>query len=118
LLSAMIVAPIGALLGTPALRVRGLILAVITLGAAVAIDAVGFQNQSLTGGAGGVQVVTTSGPVLFGFSLDPFLHPMRFGTMCLIVLMIAGAFVGNLRRSATGRRMLAVRDNERAGAAA
>jgi branched-chain amino acid transport system permease protein len=118
ILSAMIVAPIGAMLGTPALRVRGLSLAVITLGAAVAIDAVGFQNQSLTGGAGGVQVVTTSGPVLFGFSLDPFLHPMRFGTMCLIVLMIVGAFVGNLRRSATGRRMLAVRDNERAAAVA
>ena len=45
--AALIVAPIGVALGLPALRVRGLSLAVVTLGAAIAVDAVFFQNTGL-----------------------------------------------------------------------
>lgn len=113
--AALIVAPIGALLGLPALRVRGLSLAVVTLGASIAVDAVLFQNQDWTGGLDGVQVPT---PEIAGTSFDPFLHPTRFGIFALGALVIVALIVGNLRRSGSGRRMLAVRSNERAAAVA
>ena len=113
--AAVIIAPIGAMLGLPALRVRGMSLAVVTLGAAVAIDAIVFQNQSWAGGTNGVQIPS---PSVAGFSLDPFLHPTRFGLMCLVGLLLMGMLVSNIRRTALGRRMLAVRSNERAAAVA
>lgn len=113
--AAILVAPIGVVLGLPALRVRGMGLAVLTLGAAVAVDAIVFQNPTLAGGLFGVQIRS---PKLAGLSLDPFAHPVRFGLMCLVVLIIAALLVSNLRRGGLGRRMLAVRGNERAAAVA
>jgi branched-chain amino acid transport system permease protein len=114
-LGAIIIAPIGAALGLPALRVRGLSLAVVTLGAAVAVDSVFFQNQGWTNGTDGVKVPV---PKIGGFSLDPFAHPARYAIFVLISLVLTVLMVGNLRRSGAGRRMLAVRSNERAAAVA
>jgi branched-chain amino acid transport system permease protein len=113
--AAAVVGPIGAMLGVPALRVRGLSLAVVTLGAAVAIDAVLFQNQGWTGGLDGVPVPSAH---VFGFSLDAFDHPTRYGLFALFVLVVVAIAVSNIRRSGIGRRMLAVRSNERAAAIA
>lgn len=114
-IAAVLVAPIGALLGTPALRVRGLSLAVVTLGAAVAADAVVFQNTGWTGGLDGMSVPT---PAIGSFSFDPYTHPARYGAFVLAVLVLVALLVGNLRRSGAGRQMLAVRSNERAAAVA
>lgn len=114
-LAALIVAPIGALLGLPALRVRGLSLAVVTLGASIAIDAIFFQNNGWTNGLGGEPVPV---PKLGGWSLDPFAHPARYGGFALVLLVLVALLVGNLRRSGAARRMLAVRANERAAAVA
>ena len=105
--------PVGVLLGLPAVRVRGINLAVVTLGAAVAVSAVVFQNAKWTGGVDGSQVPS---PEVFGFSLDPVSHAVRFGIFALIVTALMVAAVINLRRSPFGRRMLAVRSNERAAA--
>jgi branched-subunit amino acid ABC-type transport system permease component len=113
-MAAIVAAPIGAVLGSPALRVRGLSLAIVTLGAAVAIDAVIFQNGTISHGNEGLEVPS---PHLWGFSLDPFEHTMRFGVFTLIALVLVALLVGNVRRSGIGRRMLAVRSNERAAAA-
>jgi ABC-type branched-subunit amino acid transport system permease subunit len=115
IVGALLAAPLGAILGAPALRVRGLALAVVTLGAAVAVDAVLFQNQGWTGGLDGEPVPE---PHLWGFSLEPFGHPVRYGAFCLIALVLMGIMVGNVRKSGAGRRMLAVRSNERAAAVA
>jgi branched-subunit amino acid ABC-type transport system permease component len=115
LLAALIAAPIGVLLGLPALRVRGLSLAIVTLGAAVAVDAVVFKNGDITRGLDGLPVPS---PELAGFSLDPFAHPMRYGVFVVVALVLVALLVGNVRRSGIGRRMLAVRSNERAAAVA
>jgi branched-chain amino acid transport system permease protein len=112
-LGALITVPIGLLIGIPALRVRGINLAVVTLGAAIAIDAVIFQNESLTGGATGSLVPI---PHIGGFSLNPVDHPTRFGIFALICLCLMMVAVSRLRTNPLGRRMLAVRDNERAAA--
>jgi ABC-type branched-subunit amino acid transport system permease subunit len=106
---------VGILLGLPAVRVRGINLAVVTLGAAVAVSAVVFQNADWTGGVNGSQVPS---PGFWGFSIDPVDHTVRFGIFALAVTVVMVAGVINLRRSAFGRRMLAVRSNERAAAVA
>ncbi|NUT54608.1 MAG: ABC transporter permease [Thermoleophilia bacterium] len=113
ILAALTAVPVGVLLGLPAVRVRGINLAVVTLGAAVAVSAVVFQNADWTGGVNGSQVPS---PKVFGFSLDPVSHSVRFGIFALIVTTLMVAAVINLRRSPFGRRMLAVRSNERAAA--
>jgi len=115
LLAALVAVPVGVVIGLPALRVRGVNLAVITIGAAVAIDAMVFQNGDYTGGIDGSPVPD---PTLFGLELNPIAHPERYGVFALIVLVLIGGAVANLRRSPTGRRWLAVRHNERAAAAA
>jgi branched-chain amino acid transport system permease protein len=51
-------------------------------------------------------------------SLDDKLPNPWFGVFCLVIVVLLALLVVNLRRSATGRRMLAVRANERAAAAA
>ena len=104
----------GVILGLPALRVRGVNLAVITLGAAVAVDSLVFNDANLTGGYSGISIQS---PSIFGYSLDGIIHPFRYAMVCLVVLIGCVAGVAWLRRSRLGLMMLAVRDNERAAAA-
>ena len=112
--SGIAMVPCGLLLGAPALRVRGVNLAVVTLGAAVAVDSLIFNDPSLTGGANGISIPS---PSIFGYSLDGFIHPFRFAMTVLVVLVLCFAGVAWLRRSPLGLTMLAIRDNERAAAA-
>lgn len=113
LLAALVAIPLGIVLGLPAIRVRGVSLAVLTLAAAAAISAGVFQNTALTGGVNGSRVPA---PAIGDFSLNAVEHPERFGIFALIITMIVIAGVLTLRQSASGRRMLAVRANERAAA--
>lgn len=105
----------GMLVGLPALRTRGVNLAVITFGLGFAIQALIFRNPDLAASpaSSGINV---NAPTIFGYSVDPFIDPEAYSFMCLIVLIAVVAVVANLRRSRTGRRLLAVRTNERAAA--
>jgi ABC-type branched-subunit amino acid transport system ATPase component/ABC-type branched-subunit amino acid transport system permease subunit len=114
ILAALALIPCGVVLGLPALRVRGINLAVVTLGAAVAVNSLIFTDTNLTGGFNGIVIPS---PSIFGYSLDGIIHPFRFAMLALLVLFICVVSVGWLRRSRMGLRMLAVRDNERAAAA-
>jgi branched-subunit amino acid ABC-type transport system permease component len=66
ILAALAVVPLGILIGLPALRVRGVSLAVVTLAAAAAMDALVFSNTGFSGGLGGRSVPS---PALFGVDL-------------------------------------------------
>ncbi len=105
--------PVGLLVALPALRTRGVNLAVATLGLAEMISAIVFNNGSLTGGFVGT---TVSAPHFFGLNLDPIAYPARYAAFALIALVLCGLVVANVRRGRAGRRMLAVRANERAAA--
>ena len=114
----------GAVIGVSALRVRGVSLAVVTLGAAVAIANFGFVNRTWGGGDTGSPVPA---PEIFGINLgtqsgfrglDGNLPSPVFGWMVLVVTVLLCMFVASLRRGSFGQRMLAVRSNERASAAA
>ena len=124
LLGAAVAAGFGLLTAVPALRVRGVNLAVVTLAFAVTIETLVFKNSSWNGGLKGAAVPP---PHLFGLKFGPNdvttfgdakLPNPFFGIFCLIVVVILGLVVVNIRRSLTGRQLLAVRSNERAAAAA
>ena len=53
---------------------------------------------------------------LFGIQVDAFNHPYAWATVSLIAFVLLALLVANLRRSRTGRRLIAVRTNERAAA--
>ncbi len=109
----LITVVVGGLVGLPALRTRGITLAVATLGLGSALAAVILLNPSYTGGVSGIFVKS---PTLFGWSLDPFAHPDRYALVTITVFAALGLMVANIRRGVTGRRLLAVRSNERAAA--
>jgi ABC-type branched-subunit amino acid transport system permease subunit len=117
LLAALAVVPLGVLIGLPALRVRGVNLAVITLAVAAAMDALVFSATSFSGGLGGR---TVGAPSLFGLDMSiarGTAYPrVVFGVMLLVVVGVVGYCVARLRTSATGRMLVAVRSNERAAA--
>jgi sulfate-transporting ATPase len=106
--------PVGVLVGLPALRTRGVNLAVATLGLALVIESQILNHPVRSGGFLGIEI---GKPTLLGLEIDPVEFPERyaafaFGAFCVLALLVA-----NLRRSRAGRRLIAVRTNERAAAA-
>ena len=104
---------LGLVIALPALRTRGVNLAVATLGLSSLIYSVVFNNGPLTGGFLGTKV---GSPHIAGMNIDPILHSDRYGIFVLALLVIVGLIVANVRRGRTGRRLIAVRANERAAA--
>ena len=110
----------GMLVGLPALRVRGTNLAIITLAGGVTIAEFVFKNPSVIGdiSTGGAKVPNPSlGPWDLGLVLGTKTSRPVFGIFALVVLVLLSVAVANIRRSGSGRMMLAVRGNERASAA-
>lgn len=101
---------VGAVFALPALRTRGVNLAVVTLGMAFVVQRMLFDNVEYTGGVGGTQVGQTA---IFGINVSAVTHPERYGLVTLIALVCVGLVVANLRRSAAGRCLIAIRANER-----
>ena len=115
---------LGFVAGASALRVRGVSLAVVTLAAAVAIEQFGFANSTWGAGATGSPVPELElagldlGPRASFRGLDGNVPSPVLGFVVLAVVTLLGLLVAYVRRSDLGRRMLAVRSNERAAAAA
>src|SRR3954452_20149734 len=107
LLGALLAVPLGVLIGLPALRLRGVNLAVVTLAAAFAIDALVFNDESFSGGLRGRDV-----------RLPGWLDgELRLGVLLAVVVCLVGLLVARLRNAPAGRMFIAVRSNERAAAA-
>jgi branched-chain amino acid transport system permease protein len=113
---------VGLLLGLPALRIRGVQLAVVTIAAAIAIQFLYLENEEITELRAGVPAFITT-PTFFG--LDIGARSVRqqnerpgFVIFALVVLALVALAITNMRRSGVGRRFLAVRANERAASAA
>ncbi len=106
--------PLGVLFALPAVRTRGINLAVVTLGLGTALELMLFDNGNYVGGYTGTVVGT---PKLFGWSIDTVDHPQRYAFFALGCFVVMALMVANIRRGRSGRRLLAVRTNERAAAA-
>jgi sulfate-transporting ATPase len=119
ILAALAATAVGVVVGLPALRIRGMLVAVVTLTLAVALEAFWFLNPDLDGGFNGAPIAK---PSLFGLDLGigtgkDFPRP-QFGLLCLAVLVAVAVGVAKLRTSRLGSAMLAVKANERSAAAA
>jgi sulfate-transporting ATPase len=112
-LGIVLAVPVGLVVGLPALRTRGVNLAIATLGLALLIERVVLGNPAYTGGFEGTVVPS---PDFLGIDLDPILYPRRYAVFCMALFTIAAVAVANLRRGRGGRRLIAVRANERAAA--
>ena len=116
-LAALGTLPAGLLVGLPSLRARGVSLAIATLGLAIALQALVFRSERLAGGLTGVVISEDGSLHVLGMDFDSFLYPHRFAFLVLGFLVLLAVLVANLRRGRAGRRLVAVRANERAASA-
>jgi branched-chain amino acid transport system permease protein len=99
-------AGVGVMVGLPALRVRGIYLAIATLSFAIIVEEVMARWQSVTGGGSGR---TVSSPGFLGWT---FSSSMSLYFLCLVCLVGSTLIVMNLLRAPTGRAFVAIRDSE------
>ncbi len=105
---------IGVLVAVPVIRTRGSNLAIVTLALATVIDQLVINNTWATHV---IAVGTLPDLRLFGANFNGLFYPRSYALLVFVVFVAGALVVSNLRRSGTGRRLLAVRGNERAAAA-
>lgn len=101
---------IGIVIGLPALRMRGIYLAMATLAFAFIVDEVIVRWSSVTRGNRGIMVPDAT---IFGIRLDSG-QRVYFIALCVFALVLIALV--NLVRSRTGRALAAIRDSEIAAA--
>ena len=106
------------LVGLPALRVRGLFLAVTTLAFAVASASWLLTQDFFTGGTSTPRPVAPPVVGLGPIEIDFGASRRSFYFLCLGSLVVVAIVVARLRRTGIGRCWIAVRDNEEAATAA
>jgi len=104
--SGLITAAAGILIGIPALRLKGLYLAIATMAFAFIADEVILNWERVTNGANGVKL---SPPSLGPFALD---SDRRFYYFILAVTLALLWGAKNITRSSLGRAFIAIRDSE------
>ena len=102
-----IAALVGVIVGLPALRVKGIYLAIATLAFGFIVEEVFARWERVTGGNAGIHVGAAD---MFGlFKLD---DDVSFYFACLVVTVLATLAILNLLRAPTGRAFVAIRDSE------
>ncbi|WP_284620715.1 branched-chain amino acid ABC transporter permease [Aquabacterium humicola] len=104
--AAALSAAVGVVVGLPALRVKGIYLAIATLAFGFIVEEVLARWESVTGGNAGVSVKSLQ---FFGADLGSS-EAFYYVALGLTVLVTLGVL--NLLRSATGRAFIAIRDSE------
>ncbi|GAA1516035.1 branched-chain amino acid ABC transporter permease/ATP-binding protein [Nocardioides humi] len=116
IVAALAASALGVLLGLPALRIRGVQLAIVSLAAALAIQKFVFSNSAFTDPGGNF----VPSPSLFGWEIAPqsgsVIATREFCLLVFAVVLVVTLLVGNVLRGETGRHFLAVRSNESAAA--
>ncbi|MFC9895359.1 branched-chain amino acid ABC transporter permease [Nocardia sp. NPDC127579] len=100
---------LGLALGVPALRLRGLYLALVTLAIAIFLVPLLKRFESVTGGSMGLTLDKPVPPLWTGLAEDQWLYYLCLAVAGLCLLVVAG-----LRRSRVGRALNSIRDNETA----
>jgi branched-chain amino acid transport system permease protein len=108
--SGLIGAGVAVLIGLPGLRIRGLFLAVATLGFALATNSYLLNGDFMHWVPNGS--VRIPRPMIFGrISVE---SETRYYYLCLAAFVLTAYAVRGVRRSRTGRVLIGVRENERA----
>jgi branched-chain amino acid transport system permease protein len=100
---------VGGLIALPAVRLRGLHLALSTFGVALAGRELILNDERILGQGG----IAVGRPSLFGISLH---SDAAFAVWCAVVFGAFAVLLGVVRRSWFGRRLTAIRDSELAAA--
>jgi branched-chain amino acid transport system permease protein len=109
-LAAVLTFVVGVAIGLPALRIRGVYLALVTLALATVFPQIVVKFSDVTGGTQGLQVE------------NEFVAPAGSGLkdnqwryyVILVIVVVAFVVVRNLVKSRVGRALIAMRDNETA----
>jgi branched-chain amino acid transport system permease protein len=104
-IASVVAGAFGALIGLPALRLKGLFLGVTTLGLAIATSAVLFDEHYF----GWLLPKSIDRPTLFfiNFDQDRAMYYLSLASLVLAIVVVL-----NLRRSRFGRLLIAMRENE------
>jgi branched-chain amino acid transport system permease protein len=114
LVAAVLAGLVGVLVGVPALRVRGLYLALVTLGLAVLFPRIAQKwvtEWFEVGGTGGVALLRPPRSA-FASLIDALDDDQWAYYLCLAVMVVLFVLAWNLVRGRIGRAMIAVRDQE------
>lgn len=104
-LAAVITGAFAFLIGIPALRIKGLFLAVTTLAFAFAVAGALFEESYF----GWLLPTDVERPTLFLLDFD---DPQSMYFLCVGAFVLAAVLVTNLRKSRFGRVLIAARENE------
>ncbi|MCX7203704.1 MAG: branched-chain amino acid ABC transporter permease, partial [Burkholderiales bacterium] len=96
----------GIIVGTPALRVKGIYLGIATLAFGFIVEEIFARWEDVTGGNAGLAVKP---PEMLGFKFD---SDTSFYYLCLVLCVLCTLAVLNLLRAPTGRAFVAIRDSE------
>lgn len=122
-IAGIVAAAVGLAIGPFALRLRGLYLAIVTVGLVFLVNHVLVNWRSITGGLSGTSVPMNwwfDGPTVGSSAWN--LGPYAFGrahqlyAIYAVITVLTVLAATNLRRSRTGRAMAAVRDRDVAAA--
>ncbi len=102
----LLAAAAGVAVGLPALRVKGIYLAIATLAFCFIVEEIITRWESVTAGNTGMPV---AGITLGGFKIDSEIK-FYYVALAIVVLLTLGML--NLLRSPTGRAFVAIRDSE------
>src|SRR5256885_6801086 len=104
--AALFSAVVGIIVGLPALRLKGIYLAIATFAFNVIVEEIITRWDSITGGNSGKLLKPVE---LFGLRLG---SPENFYYLCLGLTVLSCLALINLLRSPTGRAFVAIRDSE------
>ncbi|MEO7428815.1 MAG: branched-chain amino acid ABC transporter permease [Acidimicrobiales bacterium] len=107
---------VGVMVGVPALRLRGLYLALVTLALAQIFPALVRKFDNLTGGSQGIGGLQYDAPAWTGLQSGRQGRAEWMYWLSLVCLVVGYVLVRNLVKSRVGRSMVAVRDNTTAAA--
>lgn len=98
---------VGAVVALPTLRLRGIYLSFVTIGASELIRIIAYNWTSLTGGAFGIKNIPA--PSIFGFEID---KPIKYYYFCLVVGLIFLFVSSRVLKSRIGRAWVSIREDQ------
>jgi branched-chain amino acid transport system permease protein len=102
----LVAAAVGVLFGIPSVRLKGLYLALTTLGAQIILSWIALYGITVTAAGFSVEPVRL-GSIVFN-------TPRKFYYVALVFTVVMALAAKNLMRSRLGRAFIAIRDNDRA----
>ncbi len=96
---------VGLVVGFPAVRLKGLYLAIATLAFGIGIERMIYHFKGITGGPYGLDVPA---PAIFGYAFN---SPTKLFYLVLAFVVLSVLFLSNVVKSRPGRMLIAMRDS-------